>query len=169
MAMGRSRRRSRNRRPRRGSSWSQSASRRRRSKWSLKKYTVAGKDVKKLNCYDLIHATMMWALEINELSVGDCRAIFEQISFLANRDMHNDFLDAVHVEFDKAIRRFAETFSRAHGGVSAMYYGTQYMHTKRQNSYQHPSASAMRGMVTMAARGLTMSAKTYKHSKCTKE
>ena len=149
---GTSRRGSRERRRRRASdsrSGSRSASRRRRSKWSLKKFTVAGKDVKKMNCYELISSTMLWALEIRELSVGDCRALFEHISFISNRARNNDFTDTAHVDYVMAVRRSAEdkgfaAFSRANEGLSVMHYGAQSMRVKNP-TYKPVSGGSSKG------------------------
>ena len=135
---GRSRKKVKERRKRNSSSsnsTSRSASRRRRSKWTLRKFTVAGKEVRRSNCYELIRASLLWALQIKDLSVPDCRALFEHLSFLAHRAMYNDYQDSVHVQYDLAVRVEAETdgfaaFGRDNDGLSVMYYGPEKMRTK---------------------------------------
>ena len=136
---GRSRRRSRDRRRRHRSSSgssSRSASRRRKSKWALKKYTIAGKEVRKLNCYELVGATTLWALGVKELTIMDARAVLEHINFLVNRAMHNDFLDTAHIEYDLSIRTLAEemgfaAFSNANQRASVVFYGSQNMRSRQ--------------------------------------
>ena len=136
---GRSRKRSRERRRRHRSSSgssSRSASRRRKSKWALKKFTIAGKEVRKLNCYELIGATTLWALGVKELTLTDAKAVLEHINFLANRAMHNDFLDTAHIEYDLSIRIMAEemgfsAFSSTNQRASVVFYGSQNMKTRQ--------------------------------------
>ena len=136
----RARRHSRSRRCHRSPSGSRSRSssteRRRRSKWTLKRYTVGSKDVKKLNAYELLGAAISWCMDIPDLTTKDYHAFLEHLRFIAIRAMHDDFKDSAHVEYDTAIRKIAETwgfaaFSSAHNGMSVIHYGAQNMRTKK--------------------------------------
>ena len=107
-----------------------SATRRRRSKWSLKNYTIAGKEVRKLNAYELLGATMLWCLDIPDLSLFDYRSLIQHMHFICNRARDDHFKDCAHVEYDSAIRKMAEregfeAFSRRNAGESIVHYGTQ--------------------------------------------
>ena len=126
----------RSRRRSSSSSGSRSSSRRRRSKWSLKRFTPGKKDLKRVNCYELICATTQWASGIKELSVADLRALMDHINFLANRAMHNDFIDQAHTDYDEAIRKLAEevgfaAFAKENRGISVIHYGAQNMRSKK--------------------------------------
>ncbi len=139
---GRSRHRSRHRSSRRhtrhastSSSRSGSSSRRRRSKWSIRKFTFGNKRIKNLNAYELLGATAMWALSIETMTVADYRALLEHMAFISNRAMTGDFKDSAHVEYDMAIRRKAESvgfvaFTKSYTGISVLYYGTQHLRYK---------------------------------------
>lgn len=114
---------------------SSSGSRRRRSKWSLKKHTIGRKDMRRLNAYELIGASIRWALAIEGLNKVDYKALLEHIEFLTVRAMHDDFKDSAHVEYDLAVRVVAETkgfgaFSKANTGMSVSFYGAQHMRPK---------------------------------------
>ena len=114
------------------SSTSISESRRRRHKWALKCYTLNKKDVQKLNCYELICATALWVVDVSEVSVKDCKAVFQHINFLCNRAMNNDFYDSAHINYDNAVRKLAETegfaaFAQGSNGASVIHYGNQNM------------------------------------------
>ena len=136
----RARRHSRSRRchrtPSGSRSRSSSAERRRRSKWSLKRFTISSKEVKKLNAYELLGAAISWCLDIPDLTTKDYHALLEHLRFIAIRAMHDDFKDSAHVEYDTAVRKAAETwgfaaFSSAHNGMSVIHYGAQNMRTKK--------------------------------------
>lgn len=136
--LARSRRRSRTRRRRRtlsdSRSRSSSSTRRRRSKWSLRRYAVLGKELKKLNCYELVTASIRWCLDIEGLTVKDFRAFLEHICFMSSRARQNDFHDSTHIEYDKDIRKLAEVegfaaFGTKNTGVGMFHYG---MHNMRQ-------------------------------------
>ena len=73
--------------------------RRRTRKWALKHYTVANKDVRKLN---------LWCLDIDGLTLRDHRAFLEHLHFLSVRAMTDDFKDAAHVAYDTAICKKAQ-------------------------------------------------------------
>ena len=68
------------------SSRSRSSNRGHRRKWSIQKYTVARKEVRKLNTYELI-------VDIEGLTVMDSRSFLEQ-SICA---MHDHIKDSAHV------------------------------------------------------------------------
>ena len=129
--LGRSRTRTREeeaRKPRERSD--SSATRKRRSKWSLKNYTIGGREVRKLNGYELLGATTLWCLDIPDLSGPDYRAILQHINFICNRARDDHFKDCAHVEYDNAIRKLAEidgfaAFTRLYSGESIVHYGTQ--------------------------------------------
>ena len=131
----RERRRAREPRRRRrttSSSASRSASRRRRSKWGLKRHTIGKKDVTRLNGYELICATTVWALSFPDITVKDCKSIFEHINFVGYRARKNEYHDSAHIAYDTEIRKMAETmgfraFERRNQGASIMHYGTQNM------------------------------------------
>ena len=136
---GRSRTRSRAGRRKRSSSsssGSRSESRRRRRKWALKRYTLNKKDVDRLNCYELICATAMWAVDVPDITLKDCKAVLEHINFLGNRAMNNDFYDKTHITYDNAVRKLAETegfaaFAQGSNGASVIHYGNQNMRGSR--------------------------------------
>ena len=88
------------RRRRNSSSSSRSSSRRRRGKWSLKRFTLAKKDVTRLDCYELICATTAWVLKVPDLSLRDSRAMFEHLNFLSYRAMHGEYVDGAHIAYD---------------------------------------------------------------------
>ena len=136
-----------------------SATRRRRSKWSLKNYTIGGKEVRKLNGYELLGSTMLWCLDIPELSRYDYRAIIQHMHFICNRARDDHFKDCAHTEYDSAIRKMAEfegfaAFSRRNAGESIVHYGTQnsrpvtkskgsgYVSTTRKKSPGGPAKGA---------------------------
>ena len=139
----RSRQRSRCRRHRHTSSGSESRSssstRRKCSKWSLKRYMVSGKDVKKLNCYELITASIRWCLDIEGLTVADFRAFLAHLNFMSSRARNDDFKDSAHVDYDKDIRKLAEidgfaAFDPKNTGLSIFHYGTQNMRPKKNKN-----------------------------------
>ena len=74
-----SRRRSRDSRHRSRSRSDSSETRRRCSKWLLKRHTIGGKEVRKLNAYELIAASIMWCLDIPSLMTKDYRAFLEHL------------------------------------------------------------------------------------------
>ena len=76
---------------RRSRSRSSSSSRRRRSEWSLKKFKVSGKDVRKLNCYELIVASIRRCLNIDSVTVADLLVFLEHLKLLASRAKNDDF------------------------------------------------------------------------------
>ena len=107
-----------------------------------------------LNCYELIGATTLWILGIKEKSVSDCNAIFEHLNLLVNRAMHNDFLDAVHVDYDQSIRTLAETigfeaFASQNQGGSIVHYSSQNMRPKK---YPTVNMSGLRKITGSAIR-----------------
>ena len=62
----------------------------------------------------------------------DTHAFLEHIEFLTVRAMHDDFKDLTHVEYNLAVRRFAENmgfeaFSSSQTGANVKYYGAQNM------------------------------------------
>lgn len=135
------RQRSRTRRRRRTASESRSRSssstRRLRSKWSLRRYTVLGKEVKKMNCYELVTASIRWILDIQGVTVKDFRAFLEHICFMSSRARQNDFHDSTHVEYDKDVRKLAEiegfaAFGSSNTGMSMFHYGMHNMRPKKQ-------------------------------------
>lgn len=132
------------------SSSSRSASRRRRSKWSLKRFTVGRKDIRKSNCYELIAATGKWALGIKELGVRDYKALIEHIVFLSLRARTGEYFDTAHIEYDAAIRTLAEdigfaAFSCANRGASVLPYGSLNIKGRRAgaNNYQPRSSGQL--------------------------
>ena len=136
----RSRRRSRSRRHRRNSSDSRSRSssstRRKRSKWSLRRFVVGGKDIKKLNAYELIGASARWCLECDGLTARDYRAFLEHINFISVRAMHDAYKDTAHTQYDAAVRKEAElmgfaAFGQANNGMSVIHYGSENMRPKK--------------------------------------
>ena len=59
------------------------ASRKRRSKRSLNKFTAGGRDIRKLN--ELIYASTNWCLDKYDLSVKDYRVFLSDINFISHR------------------------------------------------------------------------------------
>ena len=57
----------------------------RHSKWSIKCYTVSGKEVRQLNCYELIKTSIRWCLDIEGLTVKHLHAFLEHSNFLSSR------------------------------------------------------------------------------------
>lgn len=120
------------RRRRNSSSSSRSSSRRRRGKWSLKRFTLAKKDVTKLNCYELICATTAWVLKVTDLSLKDSKAMFEHLNFLSYRAMHGEYVDGAHIAYDVDVRKTAEeigfaAFARKNQGGSVLHYSPENM------------------------------------------
>ena len=108
----------------------------------MKRFTVGSKDVKKLNAYELIGASIKWCLNIDKLTVCDHRAFLEHLYFLSIRAMHDDFKDSAHVEYDSAIRKVAEVegfaaFTSANNGISVIHYGAQNMRQKKAYGGAH--------------------------------
>ena len=71
----------------------------------MKCFTTSKKELKCINCYELICATKLWASGIKELSIANHQALLDHINFLAIRAMHNDFVDQAHAEYDEAVRK----------------------------------------------------------------
>ena len=143
---GTARGRSRERRRARSTSRSRStSSKRRRSKWSLKRFTIGGKEVRKLNAYELMLASITWCQSIEGLSIVDMRAFLDHMALIANRAMHDDFKDGAHYEYDCTIRKMAEklgfaAFSRENQGTSITHYGTQNLRPRSTVLYKQAPA-----------------------------
>lgn len=95
---------------------------------------MSGKEVRKLNCYELITASIRWCLDIQGLTVKDFRALMEHVCFMASRAKQNDFQDSTHVDYDIDIRKLAEVegfaaFGSRNTGLAMFHYG---MHNMRQ-------------------------------------
>ena len=123
-------------------------------------FMVAKKDSRKLNCYELICAMCLWALNIKELSIADYRALLKHISFILKRAKHSDLIDMAHVEYDLAICIMAEdmgfaAFYRSNQGSSVIHYGAQNMHTKKP-TVGTPFNSMKKGGGSAAKRALCM-------------
>ena len=70
------------------------------------------------------------------MSVADHRALLDHINFLANRAMHNDFVDQAHIEYDEAVRKLAEeigfaAFAKENRTLSVIHYGAQNMRSRK--------------------------------------
>ena len=70
------------------------------------------------------------------MSVADHRALLNHINFLANRAMHNDFVDQAHTQYDEAVRKLAENigfaaFAKENRTLSVIHYGAQNMRSKK--------------------------------------
>ena len=94
----------------RKSSRSSSSTRHRRRKWALKHYTVANKEIRKLNPHGLKAAVILWCLDIDGLTLRDHRAFLKHLHFLSVRAMTDDFKDAAHVAYDTAICKNVEVY-----------------------------------------------------------
>lgn len=136
----RSRQRMRGHRHHRSSSGSASRSssstRRKRSKWAIRRFVVGGKDVKKLNAYELMGASIRWCLDCEDLSIKDHRAFLEHLNFISVRAMHDSYKDTAHIQYDAAVRKEAEykgfaAFSQANNGASVIHYGSENMRQKK--------------------------------------
>ena len=117
-----------------GSGSRSSSTHRKRSEWSIKCYTMSGKEVQKLNCYELITASIRWCLDIEDLTVKDLHAFLGHINFLSSHAHNDDFKDSTHVDYDKDIRKLAEVegfaaFEAKYTGLSMFHYRTQNMCT----------------------------------------
>ena len=80
---------------------------------ALKKFTVSGKEIRKLNCYEPLQ-------------------YLEHLKFLASHAWNNDFKDVTHIDYDTDIQKLAETdgfsaFDSKNTGLSMFHYGTQNM------------------------------------------
>ena len=122
----------------RSNSRSSSSSRRRRSKWAIRKFTIGRKNVRWLNAYELIGASIRWFLSIDGLNMNDAKTFLEHLKFISVREMQDDFKDSMHIEYDIAIRRLADSlgfkaFSQTHLGISVKYYGAQNMKVHKAN------------------------------------
>ena len=118
---GHSRKRSRDSRRRSHSRSDSSETRHRRSKWLLKRHTIGGKEVRKLNAYELIAASIMWGLDIPSLMTTDYKAFLEHLCLIAVRAKDNYYRDSAHVDYVLAIRHMAEkqgfaAFSKENSG-----------------------------------------------------
>ena len=92
--------------------------------------------MKKLNAYELMAASTMWCLDIDDLTVTDYRAFLEHMHFIAVRAMNDDFKDAAHVAYDTSVRKLAEAhgfaaFAASGNGASVIHYGAQNMRQKK--------------------------------------
>ena len=97
---------------------------------------MSGKEVRKLNCYELIVASIHWCLDIDSVTVTDLRAFLEHLKCLASRVKNDDFREVSHVGYDTDVRKLAETegfqaFDSKKKGISMFQYGTQNMKPKR--------------------------------------
>ena len=84
---------------------------------------MAKKDVRCLNAYELIGASIRWFLDIDNLTLSDHRACLQHLDFYTVRAMHEHFKDSAHIEYDLAIRRLAET-----QGFAAFSSENKYKH-----------------------------------------
>lgn len=147
----RSRTRRRRQTPSDSRSRSSSSTRRLRSKWSLRRYAALGKDVKKMNCYELVTASIRWVLDIQGVTVKDLRAFLEHICFMSSRARQNDFHDSTHVEYDKDVRKLAEVegfaaFGSSNTGMGMFHYGMHNMRPKKPvNSFRKSNTYAKEG------------------------
>ena len=93
----------------------------------------------------------MWAVDVPDVSVKDCKAVLEHINFLGNRAMNNDFYDKTHVTYDNAVRKLAETegfaaFAQGSNGASVIHYGNQNMRVNKPSvSYGQRRTPAPQG------------------------
>ena len=120
--------------------------RRRRSKWSLKKFTVDKKEVKKLNICELIEATCLWAVDQDNLEIKDAKGIFKHISFIAGRASTDKFIDAAHTRYDLAIRKKAVAegygaFKLCDSEYSIIHYSLENVKGKTHKSKSHADKS----------------------------
>ena len=70
----------------------------------LKRYTVGGKDVRLLNPHELIAASCLWCLDIQELTRADNRVFIEHISFISIHAKDDYFKDSAHVDYVLSVR-----------------------------------------------------------------
>ena len=127
---------------------------------------MSGKEVRKLNCYEVITASIRWCLDIEGLTVKDLCAFLEHINFLSSHARNDDFKDPTHVNYYKDIRKLAEVecfaaFTAKHTGLSIFHYGSQNMYPKNLNPLPTLQASqkvakhiAIAGIETQVAPGL---------------
>ena len=67
-----------------------------------------GKDVCKLNAYELIAASILWCLEIQNLTTIDYKAFLEHLCIIAIRAKDNYYHDSAHVDYVLAVKRMVE-------------------------------------------------------------
>ena len=97
---------------------------------------MSGKDVRKLNCYKLIVASVHSCLDIDSVTVADLRAFLEHLQFLASQAKNDDFREVMHVDYEIDVRKLAETegfqaFDIKNTRISMFHYGAQNMKPKR--------------------------------------
>ena len=136
-----SRDRRRHRRSKRTSSTSSSdrtpsRERRRKSKWSLRRYTEDRKEVKKLNAYELIEASCSWFFDQEDLTTMKYCHFMKHIAFLAAKAKADKFLDCAHVHYDLAIRKLCvkqgfAAFTAGNSDLALKYYAFENLKPKR--------------------------------------
>ena len=95
-------------------------------------HTVGGKDVRKLNTYELIAASILWFLEIQNLTTADYKAFLEHLCLIAIRAKDN-YHDSAHVDYVLAVRHMAEkqgfaAFSNENSSLWPSKYGNAKNH-----------------------------------------
>lgn len=95
-----------------------SRERRTRSKWSLRKYTVDKKDLKKTNCYELIEASCKWLADQQNVSADEHMCFNKHLMYLATKAKSDKFIETSHVNYDIATRKLAQDI-----GFKAFRYG----------------------------------------------
>ena len=129
----------------RSRSRTRSADRRRRSKWSLRRYTNK-KEVSKLNCYELIESSCNWFADQSNRTFEDYDGFIAHVRFLASKAKRDRFLDSSHVSYDCAIRRIAEkegmkAFNGGNPEHSITYYSCESMRNKNSSNLSNEKKS----------------------------
>jgi len=98
-----------------------------RSKWSLKRYTIDNKEVRKLSPWEIVEATCE-TLDIDLMTTKDHRALLVHLGFLAQRAKNDVFKESAHAEYDLTVRKRA-----LREGFEAFRTGNEFAAISRYN------------------------------------
>ena len=95
--------------------------------------------MQKLNPHELITASTLWCLDIQDLTVADYRAFLKHIHFISIRAHDDYFRDSVHVDYVMAVRKVAEhagfaAFAKSNDTESVVHYGAQNAKSRKTGS-----------------------------------
>lgn len=127
-----------------------SETRKKRSKWSIKRYTTDKKLVKKLTPPELIEASCLWMIDQKNLVVPDYVAFIKHISYIAGKDKCDKFNDSAHVNYDTAVRKVAEeegfkAFRRGDPELSIVHFSIENFKVKSTPRQASRTASRQGG------------------------
>ena len=81
-----------------------SPDRRKRSKWSVRRFVEDHKDGKKLSSHELIESSCLWLVEHTDLSLGDVINFVKHIRYISGNAKSQRFVDSAHARYDMAVR-----------------------------------------------------------------